>query len=219
MHARDAEATKQRILAAAREEFAAAGLAGARIDTIAAAAEANKQMIYHYFGSKDGLFTAALEAEYAQFRTAEAALDLDRLDPVAALESLLTFTWTYYLKCPSFIPLVNSANLHKARHLEGSAILRDTSRPFVARMERLLARGVSAGLFRKGIDPVQLQITIAALGYYYLTNRFTGALIFERDLSSPKALKERLAFNIDAVLRTVCTQKALARREKDLVAA
>jgi Tetracyclin repressor-like, C-terminal domain len=62
---------------------------------------------------------------------------------------------------------------------------------------------VAAGVFRPGIDPVQLNITIAAIGYYYLTNRFTGAIVFERDLMEKSALEARLAFNIDTVLRLV----------------
>ncbi len=214
MKARDPEATRDRILGAAREEFATLGLGGARIDAIAEAAGANKQMIYHYFGSKDLLFSAVLEAEYAQFRAAEAALDLDRLDPIEAMTTLVTFIWRYFLAFPGFISLVNSANLHQARHLEGSEIIRNTSRPFVGRMKKLLTRGAAAGVFREGIDPVQFQITIASLGYYYLTNRFTGAIVYERDLMSPKALRERLAFNIDTVLRIVCTPQTLAEMEK-----
>lgn len=214
MTTRDPEATRERILSAAREEFATAGLGGARIDAIAEAAGANKQMIYHYFGSKDRLFAASLDAEYAQFRAAEEALNLDQLDPIDALRSLVTFTWRYYLEFPNFVPLVNSANLHKARHLDGSEVIRTTSRPFVARMKRILARGVAQGVFRDGIDPVQLQITIAGLGFHYLTNRFTGALVYERDLMSPKALKARLAFNLDTVMRLVCTPKTFSKLEQ-----
>ena len=210
---RDPEATRERILSAAREEFATLGLGGARIDAIAEAAGANKQMIYHYFGSKDLLFSAALEAEYAQFRAAEEALDLDALDPIAAVRKLVTFTWRYYLECPNLVTMVNSANLHKARHLEGSEVIRNTSRPFVARMKRILARGQKAGLFRDRLDPVQLQITISGLGFHYLTNRFTGALVYERDLMTPKALKARLAFNLDTIMRLVCTPKTLAELE------
>ena len=214
MRPRDADATRERLLLAAREEFAQAGLGGARIDKIAAAADANKQMIYHYFGSKDGLFAAALEAEYALFRDAEAALDLERLDPVEALTRLVTFTWKYYLDFPGFIRLVNSANLHQARHLAGSAGFAQINRLFLLRMRKIMARGVAAGAFRDDIDPVQLQITIAGVGYHYLTNRFTGTIVYGRDLMSARALRERLAFNVKTVLRLVCTPHTLAKMEK-----
>ena len=200
---RDAEATRARILAAAKREFARNGLSGARVDVIADKAQANKRMIYHYFGSKEGLFQTVLEAAYIDIRSAEQKLDLDHLPPAAALEKLVRFTWSYYLKNPEFITLVNSENLHRARHLKSSEAVKVVSRKFVAMVGALLDRGVAAGVFRAGVDPVQLNLTIAAIGYYYLTNRFTGAIVFERDLMAQEALEARLAFNIDTVLRLV----------------
>lgn len=198
---RDAEATQKRILAAARKEFAKSGLGGARVDTIARRANANKRMIYHYFKSKEQLFTRVLEDAYADIRTAEQKLHLDALDPETAITTLVRFTWRYYLANPEFLTLVNSENLHRARHLKGSARMHELSRPFVGMVEGILARGVAAGVFRPGIDPVQLNITIAAIGYYYLTNRFTGAIVYERDLMTKEALDARLAFNIETILR------------------
>lgn len=200
---RDAEATKLRIMTAAKKEFAKHGLAGARVDVIATRAKANKRMIYHYFGSKEELFQTVLEAAYLDIRTAEQMLDLESMPAEEALEKLVRFTWNYYLKNPEFITLVNSENLHRARHLEKSERIKVASRKFVGMMERLLDRGVVEGVFRQGVDPTQLNITIAAIGYYYLTNRFTGAIVFERDLMTDKALEERLAFNIDTVMRLV----------------
>ena len=190
------------------------GLGGARVDAIAARAKANKRMIYHYFGNKEQLFTAVLDAAYTDIRMAERALELEKLDPVAAIIRLLRFTWDYYLENPEFLTLVNSENLHKARHLKHSVAIRAVSRPFVGMMKALLDRGVAEGVFRRGIDPVQLNITIAGIGYYYLTNRFTGAIVFERDLMTKSALSQRLAFNTDTILRLVCTPRALAKIEK-----
>lgn len=200
---RDADATKARILAAAKTEFARLGLGGARVDEIAEKASANKRMIYHYFGSKEDLFQVVLEEAYLDIRSAEQELDLDHLAPRDALETLIRFTWDYYLDNPEFITLVNSANLHRGRHLEHSERLRTASRRFVIMVQRILDRGVADGVFRTGIDPVQLNITIAAIGYYYLTNRFTGAILFERDFMATEALDQRLAFNIDTIMRLV----------------
>lgn len=200
---RDADATRARILAAAKAEFARLGLAGARVDEIALKASANKRMIYHYFGSKEELFQAVLEEAYLDIRRAEQDLDLDDLAPREALQTLLRFTWDYYLENPEFITLVNSANLHRGRHLENSEHIREASRRFVSMVRGILDRGVATGVFRPGIDPVQLNITIAAIGYYYLTNRFTGAILFERDFMTQKALDQRLAFNLDTVMRLV----------------
>lgn len=203
--ARDAEATKARILDAAKREFAKNGLGGARVDVIAEKARANKRMIYHYFESKEGLFQTILENAYVDIRTAEQKLNLDHLAPKEALERLVRFTWDYYLKNPEFITLVNSENLHRAKHLKKSEVVKVYSRKFVSMVKTILDRGVEAGVFRDGVDPVQLNITIAAIGYYYLTNRFTGSIVFERDLMAKDALEERLRFNIDTIMRLVAT--------------
>lgn len=200
---RDADATKARILEAAKAEFARLGLGGARVDEIADRAKANKRMIYHYFGSKEELFRVVLEEAYLDIRNAEQELALSHLSPREALIKLVRFTWNYYLENPEFITLVNSENLHRARHLKDSDRLRVASRRFVDMMRDILDRGVAEGVFRPGIDPVQLNITIAAIGYYYLTNRFTGSILFERDFMTKEALEERLAFNIDTIMRLI----------------
>ena len=201
---RNAEATKKRILDAAKKEFAKNGLGGARVDEIAERAKANKRMIYHYFGNKEALFQTVLEAAYLDIRTAEQKLELENLAPRDALEKLVRFTWQYYLKNPEFITLVNSENLHKALHLKKSSVIAPLSEQFIGMVGGLIDRGVEDGSFRPGIDPVQLNITVAAIGYYYLTNRFTGSIVFQRDLMSEDALEERIAFNIDTILRLVC---------------
>ena len=201
---RDAEATQRRILDAAKKEFARKGLGGARVDDIAERAKANKRMIYHYFESKESLFQRVLEDAYVDIRTAEQKLELDHLAPEEALERLVRFTWKYYLDNPEFLTMVNSENLHKARHLKKSKVVQVLSRRFVAMVDTILERGAKQGVFREGIDPVQLNITIAAIGYYYLTNRFTGAIIYERDLMSRESLDTRLQFNIGTIMRLVC---------------
>ena len=80
-------------------------------------------------------------------------------------------------------------------------------------MRALLKRGAEEGFFRNDLDAVQVNITIAAINYYYLTNRFTGSIVFERNLMDKQALEERLTFNIKTVLRAICTPETLARIE------
>ncbi len=210
---RNPETTKARILAAAKKEFARVGLGGARVDSIAERAKSNKRMLYHYFGNKDDLFRFTLDQAYAEFRTAEAQLAIEQDDPVTAMKRLIAFTWQYYLDNPEFITLVNSENLHKARHLKASPLTGEMSRKFVGRMQDLLDRGVIAGVFRPGLDPVQVLISISALGYFYLTNQHTGTIVYERDLMSPAALAARLAFNTETILRQVCTHDEILRME------
>jgi AcrR family transcriptional regulator len=204
VQSRDAEATRSRILDAATVEFSRLGLGGARVDAIAKRAKVNKRMIYHYFGSKDNLFLVVVENAYEGIRKGEQQLSLDHLAPKKAVRELMTFTWNYYLKHPAFLYLVNSENLHKARHVKKSQKFKALHTQFVKMLTDLLERGVREGVFRKAIDPVQLHISIAALAYYYLTNRYTGSVIYEMDLMEPAALERRLEFNIETVLRMIC---------------
>jgi AcrR family transcriptional regulator len=204
---RDAQATKARILSAAKKEFAKHGLGGARVDEIAERANANKRMLYHYFGSKEDLFRTVLEEAYLDIRQAERKLNLESLSPSDALETLVRFTWKYYLQNPEFITLVNSENLHRARHIKTSTSIQDSTRGLVDMVEGILKRGEGTGEFRAGVDATQLNITIAAIGYYYLTNRFTGTILFQRDMMDEQALDERLNFNVDSILRIVQAEK------------
>ena len=134
---------------------------------------------------------------------------------LTALKRLVTFTWDYYLANPEFITLVNSENLHKARHIGNSAAMDAMNRPFVARMQALLERGSQQGLFRPGLDPVQILIVLSGVGFHYLTNRYTGAIVYGRDLMSEQAKAARLAFNIDAVLRIICRPEVLMQLEAE----
>jgi AcrR family transcriptional regulator len=183
--------TRQKILDAALEEFSRHGLGGARVERIARRANANKRMIYYYFGSKEDLFLAALEASYAHIRSAERALDLEHRDPREAVRRLVEFTWQYYLEHPEFMTLLNSENLHKGRHVRSSRRLREMHSPLVETLRAILRRGERQGLFRRGVDPVQLYISIAGEGYFYLSNRYTLSRIFDRDLMTPRALSGR----------------------------
>ena len=197
---RDADRSQQALLLAARDEFARHGLAGARVDRIAVRAGLNKRLIYYYFGSKDDLFLAVLEATYADIRSAEQQLHLTDMAPAAAIRRLVEFTWTYYLEHPEFITLLNSANLHQARHLQDSARIQQLNSPVLQTLGEILERGRSQGSLRGGVDPVQLYISIAGLAYFYLSNNHTLSAIFGRDLMAPKARHERLSHMCDLIL-------------------
>ena len=200
---RDPDATKARILESAKREFARLGFGGARVDNIAARAKANKRMIYHYFSSKEELFTAVVEEAYLDIRSGERKLALHTLEPEDALETLVRFTWRYYLANPQFLTFVNSENLHKARHLKTSRVITKEYSRFVEIVRDIIDRGVAKGVFRQGLDAVQINITIAAINYYYLTNRYTGSIIYDRDLMDKERLAERLEFNVDTIRRLV----------------
>jgi AcrR family transcriptional regulator len=190
---RDPGRTRAQILEAAIAEFAEKGLGGARVDAIAARAGANKRMLYHYFGNKEDLWLAALEQVYAAIRLKERALSLDHLPPAEAVAELVRVTWRHFVEHPEFLSLLASENLHEGRYLKRSTRIRELHSPLVQMLEQILARGVEAGVFRPGVDPVQLYVTVAALGYFYLSNRHTLATIFDVDLATPEALAAREA--------------------------
>lgn len=203
VNSRDPERTRQKILDAATEEFARYGLGGARVDRIAERAGANKRMLYYYFKDKDNLFLAALEGSYAQIRAAERELDLEHLPPRKALERLVQFTWDYFLEHPEFMTLLNSENLHKGRHVRRSRRVGQLHTPLVEMLRSVLQRGEREGVFRKGVDPVQLYISIAGEGYFYLSNRYTLSRIFGRDLMSKRALAARARHNADMIVHAL----------------
>jgi AcrR family transcriptional regulator len=191
---------RERILEVAATEFARFGLGGARVGRIADEAGVNVGMLYYYFDSKDALFLAVLEHAYASIREAEEALELDQGDPAEAMRRLVQFSWGYYFSHPEFITLLNSENLHQGRHLERSDRVSELHRPFLQMVGRLLERGARAGVFRGDVDAMQFYISIAGLGYFYLSNRYTLSAIFKRDLMTRTRCDARLAHMVDFVL-------------------
>lgn len=200
LRTRDADRTRQEILDAAMVEFADKGLGGARIDAIAERAGFNKRLIYYYFDSKDRLFLAVLEQTYADIRDAEQALRLESAEPAEAIRRLVAFTWNHYVQHPEFLNLLNSENLHRARHLKQSDRIREMNSPLIQSLGDVLERGRRDKVFRGGIDPVQLYISIAGLAYFYLSNNPTLSTIFGRDLMSKKAMAERLSHITEVVM-------------------
>lgn len=197
---RDADRSQNTILAAARDEFAEYGLGGARVDRIAERAGLNKRLIYYYFEDKDKLFQAVLELTYRDIRERERQLRLLELEPATAVRRLVEFTWDYYLEHPEFLTLLNSANLHRARHLAESKRARELNSPVIETLAAVLERGRREGSFRGGVDPVQLYVSIAGLSWFYLSNAHTLSAIFGRDLLAPRARAERLSHMTEVIL-------------------
>jgi AcrR family transcriptional regulator len=192
--------TRERILAAATVEFAGRGLGGARVDAIARRAGANKRMLYHYFGNKEGLFLAVMERTYAHIRHREERLRLEALPPVQAMRKLVRFTFRYFLDHPHFVTLLNSENLHRARHIRRSTRVKEINSPVIAALKDILKRGRDGGVFRAGVDPLQLYISVAGVCYFYFSNVHTLTTIFGRDLLKRAALDERERHVIDVIL-------------------
>lgn len=196
-------ATRESILRAAIKVFARHGYDGGRIEQISKAARSYDRMIYYYFGSKEGLFVAVIEEIYRRFNEAESALALDEAQPVEGLQAIVRFIWNYYQKNPEFITLLNTENLHRGRHIGKSLRARDYSSPALALVQRVLDAGVRQRHFRPEVKARDLYLMIAAMAYFYLSNRYTLSAFLGEALDSPAAMAHWEAFLIDAVLRTV----------------
>jgi AcrR family transcriptional regulator len=197
---RNRERTRSLILAAATDEFAENGFAGARIERIAERSGSNKRMLYYYFRNKEELFLAVMENTYKTIRDAESGLRLLDHPPVEAIRLLVTFTWDYYNRHPEFLNLLNTENLYHAAHIKKSKNIGLYNSKLIDTLSEILIRGQKEQLFRGGVDPLQLYISIAALSYFYLSNNDTLSAVFGRDLSTPKSKVERLQHMIDLVL-------------------
>ena len=198
-----AQATRESILRAAIKVFSKNGFDGGRVEQISKAAKSYDRMIYYYFGSKEGLYIAALEEIYRRFNEAESELQLDESKPREALRKVIRFMWTYSLKHPEFITLLNTENLHRGKHIGKSDKAKDYSSPAVGVLQRVLQTGVAQGLFRADLLARDLYLTIAGLCYFYLSNRFTLSAFLGEDLEAPAALQQWQAHVIDTVERTV----------------
>lgn len=192
--------TSRDILAAATAEFAAKGLAGARVDAIAARARVNKRMLYHYYGNKEALWIAALENAYAGIRGEERLLDVGQLPPAEGMRRLVEFTVGYNSEHPEFVALLNSENVHRAKYLRRSKKIRGLHTSLLGLIGDLLERGAQQGVFRAGVDPAELYITCAALGFFYYSNIHTLSAIFGRDLGARSARQRHLAHSVAVVL-------------------
>ena len=200
---RDPAATRKKLLTAARREFASSGLAGARVDEIAARAGVNKQLVYHYFGDKDALYLAVLEWVYEEIRAQERKLNLEGLPPEQAIKKLIESSFDHLAAHPDFIVLLNDENRGGARHVRGSRKLEAMHSPLVSMVSTILGDGVKTGVFRKGINAVHLYISIAGLSYFFFSNTPTLSAIFGKDLSSRAAKLARRKHVVDLVMHSL----------------
>ncbi|MCY4152710.1 MAG: TetR/AcrR family transcriptional regulator [Aestuariivita sp.] len=197
---RNPEISQARILEAAEHEFAMHGYEGARIDQIVQRAGVSKNLIYHYFGSKDHLFLMVMECMYERLRAHHADLQIEGLPPIKGMELLIRHTFQHFLEYPSVISLLNSENLTGAQHVRNSDKLPHLYSTLSDLIGDLLSRGDAEGVFRKGVDPQELYITISALGYFYLSNRHTLGVIYQTNLSEPHRIKARADHIVEVVL-------------------
>jgi TetR/AcrR family transcriptional regulator len=202
--------TRERILRHSMAEFATKGYDGARVDSIAHRCRLSKNLLYHYFKSKEGLFIAVLENAYETFRSRQSDFAIRDSNPIDAMRQLIAYTFDALLKNQDFIALLNTANLHKGRHLRRSAVIRSLYDPLVDTVREILRRGAAAGVFRPNIDPVNLYLSLSSLSYNYISNQYTLKVAFGIDLMAKKRRAIWLAHVTDLIL-TYCSVKTRRR--------
>ena len=194
------EANRGRILGAATAEFASRGFKGASMDAIAARTNTTRALINYYFGSKEQLYLAVLERVYAEIRAAEIELDLDHLSPAEAIRCIVEFTYNYYVEHEDFVRLVVAENQAKGRHMKKSAAMRTLNRPIVDTLGAVIARGQADGTFRADVDPIDVHMSIAALGMFNVTNQYTFGAIFQRAMGAKGDVSRRRRMVVDMIL-------------------
>ena len=199
----EASDTRENILEVATREFADKGLAGARIDEIADATASSKRMIYYYFGSKDELYRAVLERAYQRIREQEQQARFEDMPPDEALRAVIGHNFDYHFEHPDFVRLVMNENVHHGAHIAEIAGLKVRNRSAIDQLAAILQRGVAQGLFREGIDPVDLHTTISALSFYNVSNRYTFHHNFGVDFTAPGTRAKRRAQIIACVMAWV----------------
>ncbi len=205
----DPEGTRRNILEVALAEFALNGLSGARVDEIAARTRSSKRMIYYYFGDKDGLYLSALENAYRMVREGEAKLDIDGLAPIDALSRLVEFTFDHHHEHEDFIRMVMIENIHHGQYLERSNVIRELNVTAIDHIARIYERGVADGVFREGLDPVELHWQVSALCFFNVSNRATFSKIFGRDIGAADELAKLRLNTVDTIVRFVTRREHL----------
>jgi TetR/AcrR family transcriptional regulator len=197
---RDPEGSRARILAAAQIEFVSYGLSGGRVDRIAAQSGVNKNLIYHYFGSKDALYLAVLERIYADLRAHQQDENLRDLPPVEGMKRLVSSTFDHFVATPDLIRLMSIENIHYAEHLKSSNSIKPLYRGLLDTIQILLKRGQAEGVFRANVDAVDLYLSISGLAYFFLSNQHTLSWLLDRDLAARRRVLKRRQHVVEMVL-------------------
>jgi AcrR family transcriptional regulator len=195
--------TRENILVVATREFADKGLAGARIDEIAEKTQSSKRMIYYYFGGKDELYRAVLERAYQHIRAQEQAAHFEELQPDEALRAIIGHNFDYHFDHPEFVRLVMNENVHHGEHIAQIESMKERNRSVIDSLALILNKGEALGLFRSGVDPVDLHTTISALSFYNVSNRHTFLHNFGVDFTAPEVRARRRNQTIGCVLNWV----------------
>jgi TetR/AcrR family transcriptional regulator len=198
---RAAEVSKEIIINAAIQEFALKGFDGARVDEVARRSGINKTLLYYHIGNKDRLFTAALEATYKTIRIRQKEFSIDKITPEEGVQRLIKLLMSIWVDYPEIGRLLSNANFLGGRHVRQSKLIKRLYSPLLETLNDLLNSGVKKGIFRKGIDAVDLYISISALSAYYISHHHSFDVLFHTDLMNSRRLRQRERHITDMIFR------------------
>ena len=182
--------SRENILQEAIVEFVQQGLSGARVDAIAERIHTSKRMIYYYFGSKEQLYVEVLEKLYGNIRNTENRLQLAELAPREAIQRLVEFTFDHHDRNVDFVRIVSIENIHNAEYVKHSESIKAMNNTILDALGEILRRGVAQGVFREGLNPLDVHLLITSFCFYRVSNRHTFGEIFQIDLPDV-AIKQR----------------------------
>jgi len=197
------EKTREDILQAAIHEFVQQGLAGARVDAIAERTATSKRMIYYYFGSKEQLYLECLVKLYGDIRKTEHSLDLESLPVEQAIRRLVEFTFDHHDHNVDFVRIVCTENIHYGEFVKQAPVIREMSSLVLESLARTLQRGVEEGMFRAGIEVIDLHMLMSSFCFYRVSNRHTFGEIFQIDLADDAIKLRHKQMICEAVLNYI----------------
>ncbi|WP_416771686.1 TetR/AcrR family transcriptional regulator [Pseudomonas sp. RHF3.3-3] len=195
------EKTRENILQEAIVEFVQQGLAGARVDAIAERTHTSKRMIYYYFGSKEQLYVEVLEKLYGDIRSTESRLNLTELEPREAIRRMVEFTFDHHDRNVDFVRIVSIENIHKGEYVKQSGAIRSLNVTILTALGEILERGAQSGVFRRGLDPLDVHILVSSFCFYRVSNRHTLGALFPIDLPNEEVKVRHREMICEAVLR------------------
>lgn len=198
------ENVREEILVVATQEFARHGLSGARVDAIAERTRTTKGMIYYYFGSKEGLYTAVLERAYLSIRSAEQSERLIAMPPLEAARALVEASFDFHAAHPEVGRLISFENIHHAQYAKQAPRIAEENRQAITTWAAILTAGQRDGLFRHDVKPVDLHALVSSLCVYRVTNRHTFGTLFGLDFDAPSVRKRHRRLITEMVLDFLC---------------
>ena len=160
------------------------------MDAIAERIHTSKRMIYYYFGSKEQLYVEVLEKLYGDIRNTETRMNLTALEPREAIRRLVEFTFDHHDQNVDFVRIVSIENIHNAEYVKRTETIKAMNSKILEGLGETLRRGAELGLFREGLEPLDVHLLINSFSFYRVSNRHTFSEIFQIELSD-EAIKQR----------------------------